>query len=490
MDAVRAAAWSYAGVGIYVCLQFIANITIARLLGPDAVGLFALTLVVCGSLRLISDIGIGTALIQVRDVGDSEIQGAFSALAVTSLLCAAGLCFFADLLSHLFGDVHLGALLRVVSATFFLYPIAVVSSSILVRRLDQKMAQIASISGYLIGYLGVGLSCALSGLGALSLAIGFVVQILVWTLVLYFAARPHLRFVFPNRDSRIFHSGSRALVTNLSNWAILNIDNIVVSRFFGATSLGHYTVAYNLMRTPVDHIVGTLQSVILPTASLVQDDRERVSRGYIASLDAVWIITLPCFLTIASLSNIIVTTLYGAGWEAAAPLMSAVAIGMPFLAISIVSSAVLWGSGGAERELRIQVYSTVLFSLVIYSLAHVSLAILAWGVPLVYSIRAVWLLRSASSLFNLPGSRLGCSLTAGSLLSLVVCPPLYAVNHLFALPLSSGILLSVCIAIAALLWMCGFAIVGFRTASPEFQLGARMIASSIQSRIARVTQRK
>ena len=53
---MAAVTWSYTGVAANILLQVAANVTYARLLGPDQFGLFAAGMLVTGILKVISDL--------------------------------------------------------------------------------------------------------------------------------------------------------------------------------------------------------------------------------------------------------------------------------------------------------------------------------------------------------------------------------------------------------------------------------------------------
>ena len=154
--AISAVKWSYAGVVVRVLSQLVANVVLARLLGPEAFGLFAITLLMIGPAKLISELGMGSALIQRDMISQEQVHVVFTWLTAAGI--ATTCCFFlsADYAASFFHNPAVAELIRYASVIFLFYPIGIVAASQLQRNLDLKAIQIASIGSYVIGFLLIG----------------------------------------------------------------------------------------------------------------------------------------------------------------------------------------------------------------------------------------------------------------------------------------------------------------------------------------------
>jgi O-antigen/teichoic acid export membrane protein len=413
-QSLRDIMWTYVGVAVHAALQIAGSVALARILGPEPFGVFAIVMIVCGPLRLLGELGLGSALIQKERLGEDDLSLVFSRLMVAGILIAISLFLLGPHLSTVYGgSASTTASLCVVSVVFLLYPLSIVCSSLLSRELNRKRIQLISVLGYVIGYLGVGVFGAVHGWGALSLAGGFVCQNLIQTCLLFAIARPPLRWRWHGTLRPLWAFGLRATGINALTWLVGIMDNLIVAKMFGASDLGIYSVAYNVVRTPTDQLVVTVQNVLLPASARIQSDNGRVGRGYLAALDAVVVCTAPMFAGLAAVSGTFVAALYGEHWSTAAVILVPLALAMPLHAINAVSSAVLWGSGNVARELRLQFLVAAAFVVIVGGLAQFSLAALAWGVFVVYALRALWMILTVASALGISTARVFASIRTG-----------------------------------------------------------------------------
>jgi len=75
---LAAAKWNYLGVAARVLAQFIAQIVLARLLGPVPYGMFGVCLVSVGVVSIVSEMGLGPALVQKKALAEADIRVAFT----------------------------------------------------------------------------------------------------------------------------------------------------------------------------------------------------------------------------------------------------------------------------------------------------------------------------------------------------------------------------------------------------------------------------
>src|SRR3712207_3088025 len=74
----RAARWPLLSGVLQGGLQFAVGVALARLLAPDDFGIAALASVVVGLAALLLDLGIGSAVIQRRELSERHIRAAFT----------------------------------------------------------------------------------------------------------------------------------------------------------------------------------------------------------------------------------------------------------------------------------------------------------------------------------------------------------------------------------------------------------------------------
>jgi O-antigen/teichoic acid export membrane protein len=399
--ALNAAKWNYFGVALRIVIQLLAQIVLARLLGPAEFGYFALCFMVVGVGYVIAEMGLSSALIQSPSLNSSDIQRVWTLLLGSGLLGSALLVAFSEPLALLLGNAEAASYLSFAAVPLFIQTVASVSLALLRKSLDFKRIQLAQITGMIIGQIFVGFALAAILHTAWAMLIAWFVQLLISWILMLVKVRHKLLPSWPASKNRLSWFGMRALSANIANWLIENLDNLLVARFFGARSLGLYAVSYNLVRYPTNHLVTTLQAVLFPTSAAVQNDQNALRTAYLASLSLVATVTLPVFTTAAIVAEPLILTLYGGEWGEAIAIMQPLALAMPLHAVTAVSGPLLWGVNRVGTESLLQWLVLLCFIGAVLTINPASAVQLAWIVFAVYLARACLLVLSVARLLQL-----------------------------------------------------------------------------------------
>lgn len=427
---LHALKWNYAGVAVRVIFQLIAQISLARLLGPETFGTFALAFLVVGLGGIVIEMGLGSALVQQRNLREEDIRLAYTRIAIAGVIAGAAIYFLANIPATFFDDERIAPVLRWLVPAFLLQGFGIVPLALLKRNLDFRAVQTIQMVAYIAGYLIVGIGCALLGADIWSLVAAITTTNLIVFAVSYALTRPPLLPLLMDPGTRLPGFGAKVALTNVSNWIIENIDNLLIGKLFGAGALGLYSVSYNLVRTPTNHLVVALQTVLFPATSRAQDDPDRLRRGYVIVASAVAIIAFPLFTGIAAVSGTVIETLFGTHWANASGILVPLALAMTFHAVMAVAGPVLWGMGRPGVELKVQAWVALLLVAVLLLLAQFSLKALAWGVFAVYGLRTIWITVLLGNGIHIPLRRFLHALRGGLLLAASVAAVLVVEAYL------------------------------------------------------------
>lgn len=415
--------WNYFGVFARSGLAFVVGIPLARLLGPEPFGEVALAWSVIGLGNLLADLGFSSALVQKAELDDRDIRFVFTLQVGLGLLWFLAIYALAPIVGLFFRDDALVPVLRWLSGMFLIQAFGQVATGLLRRELAFKRIQIAQVGSYLVSYLFVGIPMAWSGSGVWAIVWAQLLQGALYSLTVYSSVRHPVLPCFRSSGGRALGSfGIKVLGTNLCNWTIGNIDNVVVGRWLGPYPLGLYSRAFTLVTAPLNSLITTLQAVLFPTYSRIQERRDLQSRIYTAAFEGMALVTLPVFLGIAVISPTIMVGLFGARWAEASPVLCALSVSMPFLALLGLAGPLLWGIGKVELELRIQFSVALITAVTLWWAAQRSILVLSWAVCGLYvfrfllmTIQVVFLLRfSPRPLLRSFATGLGLSVIGGS----------------------------------------------------------------------------
>ena len=402
-------------------LQIGAQITLARLLGPDQYGVFAIGATVIGFSAFFSDVGLAYGLIQKPQLDDRDVRFVVTWQIVLGLAASGAVWLAAGPIATFFGEPRSVPVLRALSALCLLNALAAPALNLLKRKIDFKRINLISLFSYAVGYLGVGVPMALAGAAVWALVAAWLVQAVVTLALLYNASRHALKPLFWYEQARgQSRYGATVFGTNLVNWLINNVDRIVVGRVFGSHEIGLYATAYNLLYTPTASALGVVQPVFFSASSRLQDDAGRIAGGYRALLGAVTLIALPIFTLVAVGAEAFIGMLYGPAWLGAAAICRPIALAMPFFLVWGFTTPLLWTGGKPGMEFLVQLPLALAWCGACLLAARYSVEVLAWCVLALAALRCMAMVLAAGRVVHMPWAGLWLAMRGGLAISACV----------------------------------------------------------------------
>jgi len=340
------AAWSAAGKAFQFIVGLAALMLVARWVGPEAYGVFALSWVVVG----LADIAVSAAPSdtlaqrQVLRAGhcNATFVGALTLSLVLWVLIAAGADTIAGWLG---GGAVLAAIMPLRAATLPMNAAAAVPTALLMR--EQRFKAIAA-AGAVAGVLAsvTGIAAALAGAGIWSLvAMELVRQFVSAALIFRFARwRPGLR----SRRA----DATELIGFNLSTWGAWGLNyadgqlpRVLIATALGAEALGLYALAHRIYDQATALMLAPTYQVLMPGVSRLQADREAAGRLADSILCAAAVVGTPLFLGLAAIAGTLVPLLFGDRWLGAVPVAQLLMLLGVRASMSTVQMAVVRGMG-------------------------------------------------------------------------------------------------------------------------------------------------
>src|SRR5699024_10095410 len=129
----------FSGTGLQAGLQFAVTITLARLLTPHDFGVVSAAMVVITFTTIFSLIVVGPAIIQHPKLNDLHIRTCFLITVLLSFLFMIGMFLMSPLIATFFEIPELTLILKVLSIMFVTKGFAVISESLVQRKLKFKL---------------------------------------------------------------------------------------------------------------------------------------------------------------------------------------------------------------------------------------------------------------------------------------------------------------------------------------------------------------
>ena len=462
---ITAMLWGTGGAIVRIAIQVISQIILARLLGPELYGVFAVALVVVLLSGLFADVGLAYGLIQKASVSADDMRFVFTWQLLLGTAMTTVLWLAAPHLARLYGDPRIDSVLAWLAPSCLIYSASATSGAMLRREMDFKTINIASVVSYAGGFFGVAIPMALAGAGVGALVAGYLVQASLQAIILYARCRHPLEPLLWQPGARgILDFGLTVLGTNVVNWALSSIDRAIVGMTLGLAAAGLYATAYNLISTPLFTALAVVQSIFYSASSKVQGNPEQLGRGLCTLSGTACLLAAPVFAGVAATAETIFVTLYGARWTGGGDVLAPLALAVPAQLVMSLATPVLWASGATRRELELQIPIALGWIVALAAISQLgSLALLGWAVCLLLHVRAGVVIWATVAEIDLPMARLVRACRPGLMLSAVVGVAGFAADRLLAPKLGIGVHLLACdIAVCAIALLAGLRLLGPR----------------------------
>ena len=347
--------WTFSGTGVQVMVQLLAIMALGRLLTPEEFGLMGAATVVIACSQIVSQIGVGPAIIQRRELEPAHVRVAVTLSFVLGLLLGAIVWLGAPLIASFYRMPELEPVLRTVAFLFPLDGLNTVSKSLLTRQLRFRLYIALDAGSYIVGYAGVGVLLAWLGYGVWALVVAHLAQGTLRTAAMYLAARHPVRPSLNLRASRdLLSFGFGHSMAQIGTLLSQQGDNLVVGRWLGAAALGVYGRAYNLMVMPASAFGRIVNRVLFPVMAQVQDERDRLANAYERALAIVALLSLPLgsFLWVVAPEFILVVL--GPAWGGVVLPFRLFTVSLLFRMSSKISDACTKAAGEVYKRALIQ----------------------------------------------------------------------------------------------------------------------------------------
>ncbi|WP_294556567.1 lipopolysaccharide biosynthesis protein [uncultured Bacteroides sp.] len=333
-------------------VHFVVSIVLARLLMPEDFGTIALVGVFITISNIFIDSGFGNALIQRKEVDDVDCSSIFYLNLAVSLMLYFVIYFAAPLIASFYNITLVCPLLRVQALQIIIMAFYCVQYSLLTRRmLFKKNFAINIIATIISSLVGIGLAfggCGVWSLVASQLSLQLSVVIGLWVVVQW-----HPKFLFSwERIKEIFSYSSRILGGQLIIVLCNNVYNIVIGKRYSAVDLGLYNRGQLLPTTVVDNAATSINSVMFPALSKLQDAPERHLSVFRRTERMIAFLVFLLVAILLPLSKDLIYLLLGEKWLPATPFMQLVCLTVCFNPFYLLNQALQTSLGRSDLFFR------------------------------------------------------------------------------------------------------------------------------------------
>ena len=324
---------------------------LARLLTPEAFGIYASLWALLLFLEVFAELGLGDALIQTRVVEQTQLNTAFFTSVMIGIGLYAGIWILAPWFSHLMGNEEIALPLRIAAIGLLLNASGYCQLALYRRNFAYQWLAVRTLVATAVsGTLGIVL--AFLGAGYWALVAQFLVNTLVGTLMLWIRPQwvPTFSFSFATLRPLLPFS-IRLTVGRVLDNSALRLFEIGIGFFLGPLALGIYSVGSRIISVGMQMFSNVMLDVTHATLSRFSHDLPRLRNAYIVGMQTSATIAMPSFVLVSALSLEICTTLFGPQWADSAPVLHAIALLAAVQVVQYINGGVLNALGLAEKTM-------------------------------------------------------------------------------------------------------------------------------------------
>lgn len=356
----KAFIWDFFGKITTHGMSFIVSIFLTRLLEPSDFGLIAMAMVVIGIASIFTDIGLGGALIQRKNVNSIHFSSVFYFNIFIGLILTIITYFFSSEISKFYNNSQITFLIKILSILFILNSFSSIQEVILRKELKfDILTKINLISAFISGIIGIIL--AFLGAGLWSLVTQVLTQRILYTIFIWSANnwRPKLEFSW-KALRQLWGYGFRMFLSGLLDKIYSQIDTIIIGKQFQPAILGYFNRAKSLNKMIITYSSSSLVSVLFPILSKVQNDLPRFINIVIKSFGIINFITFMLIGGMYVISHEIILLLYGEKWLQSVYYFKLLILSGFAYPISALLVNVLSSRGNSKAFLRLEIYKKLI----------------------------------------------------------------------------------------------------------------------------------
>lgn len=316
------AATRYSGILISVIIGAV----LARLITPSEFGIVALVTVFVTFFNLLSDFGIGPAVVQNQSLSNRDTQSIFTFSILIGIILSGSFFFASHIIASFYNEPELITISRLLALSVLFYSLQTVPKALYLKSL--KFKQIGIITICIQSFAGViAIILAFKGFSYYALVIQSILVGGISLVTFYIVAPIKLKLTIRMESvSKIFRFSSFQFMFNFINYFSRNLDNIFIGKYFSPSALGYYDKSYSLMSMPAANLTHVITPVLMPVLSKHQEDKILVYNVYLKVIKILATIGFPLsvylFFTAAEIINLI----YGPQWGESIPVFKILAL--------------------------------------------------------------------------------------------------------------------------------------------------------------------
>lgn len=346
-------------------LGLVISIILARMLTPDDFGQVAILMIFINLSHTLIHSGFNTSLVQKKETEEIDYTTTFYISLVLAIIFIVILYLLAPIIGAFYESPSLVLPLRVYSLSLLFGAFNSVQQVRMQKKMRFRSMMICSLAATVIsGVLGVVLAYLNAGIWAL-IAYYFS-NVIATSVIMLFVEKwwPKLMFSVESAKS-LFGFGWKILISSLLCSLYADVRSFIIGKKFSTDMLGYYTRGQQFPNIIAMTLDNSIQSVMLPALSSVQDTKFQLKAMLRKSLTmGAWLI-LPAMVGLAAISKSFVVVFLTEKWLPCVIFMQLICIAeakIPFTSSNLIA---LKAMGRSDVYMKLEAVRRVVMLLIL-----------------------------------------------------------------------------------------------------------------------------
>lgn len=380
LDIIKSLLWKLMEKCSVQGVSFIVTIILARILSPEEYGIVAIVTIFLHFSNILIEGGFSTALIQKKGYDNKDFSTIFFFSLIVAFVIYILLYISSNSIAFFFNEPQLTSVIKVLSINLFFCAINSIQKAYVSKKLlFKKMFLCSLLAAVFSGIIGIYL--AWRGWGVWALVYYSLVSQLLITVFMWLSIEWRPMFVFSiSSFKRLFDYGWKILTTHLIISIFKNIRSIIISKFYSAAMLAYFDKGKQLPALAMDNINTSIQTILFPVFSEVQDDRVKVKSMVRRSIKTNCLFIFPLMIGLFVMAEPLVIAIYTDKWSSMVPFVQIFALSFILMPMQLANIEAIKSLGYSNITLKLEIIKKVIEVIILVISAYLGVLAIAWGV--------------------------------------------------------------------------------------------------------------
>ncbi|MDR1156598.1 MAG: lipopolysaccharide biosynthesis protein [Bacteroidales bacterium] len=352
--------WSFADNFASQGIAFTVQVILARLIDPEEFGVVTMIAIFIALSITFIDSGFGQALIRKKNCTQADYSTVFFFNLAIGIVLYILLYFSAPLVADFFNEPRVSPILRVAGLVLIINAASVIQLTLLIKNIDFKTKTKISLSAELLSG-GIAIVMAFRGFGIWSLVARSVLVPLFTAVFIWLSGKWHPAWIFSIKSFKeLFGFGYKLLLSTLINTASRNIYSLIIGKFFSAATLGFYGRAEQFNNIFSSTLTTNIQRVSYPVLASIQDDPEKLKKGYRKLIKSTMMVAFSLMLGLAAVAEPLITVLIGEQWLPCVPYLQLMCFASMLYPLHAMNLNAITVKGRSDLFLKLEIIKQII----------------------------------------------------------------------------------------------------------------------------------